>query len=80
MDLALAFDKKQDSLNFLSFLNKRHCKFTIEKQINHSTDIFILDVDNQDLTLQTYHKSTHIELLLNSKSFISFPYKVKLNV
>ena len=35
-DILAAFDKKQDSLNFL---NKRHpnIKFTIEKQINHST-------------------------------------------
>ena len=34
-DILAAFDKKQDSLNFL---NKRHpnIKFTIEKQINHS--------------------------------------------
>ena len=39
-----AFDKKQDSLNFLSFLNKWHpnIKFTIEKQINLS--IVFLDV------------------------------------
>ena len=38
-DIPAAFDKKQDSLNFLNFLNKRHpsIKFTIEKQINHST-------------------------------------------
>ena len=33
-----AFHNKQDSLNFLEFLNNRHrnVKFTIEKQINHS--------------------------------------------
>ena len=37
-DILAAFDKEQDSLNFLNFLNKRHpnIKFTIEKQINHS--------------------------------------------
>ena len=36
-DILTAFDKEQDSLNFLNFLNKRHpnIKFTIEKQINH---------------------------------------------
>ena len=36
-DILAAFDKEQDSLNFLNFLNKRHpnIKFTIEKQINH---------------------------------------------
>ena len=32
-DILAAFDKEQDSLNFLNFLNKRHpsIKFTIEK-------------------------------------------------
>ena len=37
-DILAAFDKEQDSLNFLNFLNKRHpnIKFTIEKQISHS--------------------------------------------
>ena len=45
-DILAAFEKEQDSLNFLSFLNKRHpkIKFTIEKQINHSVtflDVFI---------------------------------------
>ena len=37
-DILTAFDKEQDSLNFLNFINKRHpnIKFTIEKQINHS--------------------------------------------
>ena len=45
-DILAAFDKEQDSSNFLNFLNKRHLniKFTIEKQINHSIaffDIFV---------------------------------------
>ena len=33
-DILAAFDKEQDSLNFLNFLNKGHSKikFTIEKQ------------------------------------------------
>ena len=33
-----AFDKEQDSLNFLNFLNNKHpnIKFTTEKQVNHS--------------------------------------------
>ena len=37
-DILAAFDNKQNSLNFLDFLNKRHLniKHTIEKQINHS--------------------------------------------
>ena len=36
-DILAAFDKEQDSLNFLNLLNRRHpnITFTIEKQINH---------------------------------------------
>ena len=70
-DIPAAFDKEQDSLNFLK---KRHpnIKFTIEKQINHSIaflDVFISGISNQNLTLQTYHKWTYTGLLLNFKSF-----------
>ena len=76
-----AFDKEQDSLNFL---NKRHpnIKFTTEKQINHSIafpDVFISGINNQNLTLQTYQKFTYTGLLLNFKSFASFSYKISLN-
>ena len=77
-----AFDNKQDSLKFLlEFLNNRHpnVKFTVEKQINHSIAflcVFISGINNQNLTLQTYHKSTYIGLLLNCKSFTSFSYKI----
>ena len=82
-DILAAFDKEQDSLNFLNFLNKRHpnIKFTIEKQINHSIaflDVFNSSINNQNLTLQTYHKSTYRRLLLNFKSFTSFSYKISL--
>ena len=37
-DILAAFDKEQDSLTFLDFLNNRHpnIKFMKEKQINHS--------------------------------------------
>ena len=73
-DILAAFNKKQNSLNFLNFLNKMHpkIKFTIEKQINHSIaflDVFISGIKNQNLTLQTYHKSTCTGLPLNFKSF-----------
>ena len=54
-------------------------KFTIEKQINHSIaflDVLISGINNQNLTLQTYHKSTYTGLLLNFKSFTSFSYKI----
>ena len=65
-DILAAFDKEQDSLNFLNFLNKRDrkIKFTIEKQIKHSIaflDVFISGINNQNLTLQTYHKSTYTD-------------------
>ena len=64
-------------------LNNRHAKIkvTIEKQIDHSIaflDIFISSINNQNLTLQTYHKSTYTGLLLPFKSFTSFSYKVNL--
>ena len=82
-DILPVFENKQDSLNFLDFLNNSHpnIKFTIEKQINHSIallDVFISGVSNQNLSLQTYYKSTYTELLLNFKSFTSFPYKISL--
>ena len=53
----------------------------IEKQINHSIafpDVFISGINNKNLTLQTYHKSTYTGLLLNFKSFTSFSYKISL--
>ena len=82
-DILAAFDKEQDSVNFLNFLSKRHSniKLTIDKQINHSItflDVFISGINNQNLTLQTYHKSTYTGLLLNFKSLISFSYKISL--
>ena len=56
-------------------------KFTLEKQVNNSIaflDVFISGIDNQNLTLQTYHKSTYTGLLLNFKSFTSFSYNISL--
>ena len=54
--ILVAFEKKQDSLNFLNFLNNKHpnIKFTIEQQVNHSIafiDVFISGISNQNLTL-----------------------------
>ena len=82
-DILAAFDNEQDSLNFLNSLNNRHpnIKFTLERQINHSIaflDVFISGINNQNLTLQTYHKSTYTGLLLNFKSFTLFSYKLRL--
>ena len=61
-DILAAFEKEQDSLNFLDFLNNKHpnLKFSIEKQVDHSIaflDVFISGIDNPNLTLQAYHKS-----------------------
>ena len=42
----------------------------IEKQVNHSIaslDAFISGIDNPNLTLETYHKSSYIGFLLNFK-------------
>ena len=76
-------EKEQESLNFLNFLNNKNpiITFTIEKHVNHSIaflDVFIYGIDNQNLTLKTYHKSIYTGLLLNFKSFVSFLYNISL--
>ena len=72
-DILAVFDNQQD-LNFLDFLNNRHpnIKFTI------FLDVFISGMNNQNLTLQAYHKSTYSGLVLNFKGFTSFLYKISL--
>ena len=47
-----AFDKEQNSLNFLNFLNKIHpnIKFTIDKQVNHSIGFIIKVSHFKDVT------------------------------
>ena len=72
-----AFDNEQDSLNFLKFLNNKHpdIKLTREKQMNLPIaflDVLISGINNQNLTLPTYHKSTYTGLLLNFNSSSSF--------
>ena len=67
-DILAAFHNKQDSLNFLNFLNDRHANITfmIEKQINHVTaflDVFISGINHQKFTPLTSHKSTYTGLL-----------------
>ena len=44
----------------------------------HYPDVFISGINNQNLTLQTYHQLTYTGLLLNFKSFTSFSYKISL--
>ena len=80
-DILAAFNKEQDSLNVFNFLNKRHpnIKFTIQKQIKHSIaflDVFISGINNQNLTLQTYHKSTYTGLLPNFR--VSHHFHIRL--
>ena len=82
-DILVALDNEQGSLISLNFLDNRHpnIEFTIEKQNNHSIavlDVFISGINNQNLTLETYHKSTYTGILLNFKSFTSFSYKISL--
>ena len=82
-DILAAFGNGHDSLNFLDFLNTWHAniKFTIEKQINHCITflhVFISGINNQNLTLETYHKLTYTGLLLNFKCFTSFSSKISL--
>ena len=55
-DILAAFDKEQEWLKLLNFLNKKHpnIKFITGKQVNHSIaffDVFISGTDNQNLTL-----------------------------
>ena len=60
---------------------KFYLRHVEEKQINHSIaflDVFISGINNQNLKLQTYHKSTYTGLLLDFKSFTSFSYKISL--
>ena len=66
-DILAAFNNEQDSLIFLNFLNNRHrnIEFTIEKQINHFTaslDVFISGINNENFTLQTFHKWSYTGL------------------
>ena len=82
-DILAAFEKEQDSLNFLNVLRNKYpnIKFAIEKQVSYSVafiDVFISGMNNQNLTLQTHYKLTYTVLFLNFKSFTSFSYKISL--
>ena len=41
-------------------------------------DVFISGINTQNLTLQTYHKSTYTGLAVNFETFISFSYNTTL--
>ena len=77
----MVFDNEEDSVGFSGFLNKRHpnIKYMIEKQINHSIaflDVLVSGITNQNLTLQTYHKSTYTGLLPNFR--VSHHFHIRL--
>ena len=60
-DVLAAFEKEQDSLNYL---NNKHPNKNLarEKEVNHSVVFFVVfipGINHQNLTLQTYHKSTY---------------------
>ena len=80
-DMLAAFDKEQDSWIFLNFLNNRdtNIKLTIENKLTIPSllfDVFSSGINNQNLTFQTYAKSTYTGLLLNFKTFTTFSYKI----
>ena len=55
-DIPATFEKYQDSLIFLNFLNNKHrkIKFRIEKQVKHSIaffDVFVSGINNQNIIL-----------------------------
>ena len=80
-EILAPFDKEHDSLNFLNFLIERHPNIKFRKQINYSIaflDVFISGIINQNLILETCHKSPYAGFLLNFKSFTSFSYNVSL--
>ena len=72
----LGLKKSQIHYIFLNFLNNKHpIKFMIEKQVKHSIaffDVFSSGIDNQNLTLQIYRKSSYTGPLLNFKFYIIF--------
>ena len=67
-------------IKFFVFLSNRYpnIKFTTENHSIAFLGVFISGINNQNLTFQTYHKSTYSGLLLNFKSFTSFSYKISL--
>ena len=73
------------SLSKAGRMSSTYLKLTIPSQkINHSIvflDVFICGINNQNLTLQIYHRSTYTSFFLSFKSFISFLIRlVSLNV
>ena len=72
--LSMSLWKEFQLLQILDDLSTKH----VIKLILYENDVMIKIINNQNLTLQTYHKSTYTGLLLNSKSFTSFSYNISL--
>ena len=80
-DIFAVFDKKEDALKFLDYLNSRHpnIKFTKEENINGVLPFLDVLISNRNcLKTSVYHKSTYTGLLTNFKSFVPFDYKKRL--
>ena len=66
------------------FMGFHESKWLNEHNLNKTefylryVDDIISGINNQNLTLQTYHKSSYTGLLLNFKSCASFSYKISL--
>ena len=82
-DILAAFNMNKVHQIFYIFL-KRHpnIKFMTEKQLTipllFLMYIFYSGINNENLTVLTYHKSTYTGLLLNVRSFTSFSCKISL--
>ena len=77
-DIFAVFDKKEEALKFLDYLNSRHpnIKFTKEENINGVLPFLDVSISNLNgFKTSVYHKSTYTGLLTNFKSFVPFDYK-----
>ena len=74
-----AFDKEQDSLNFLIFLSNRYPNINLQqKTIPSLFLVYSFQVSIIKISHFKHHKSTNTELLINFKIFTSFSYKISL--
>ena len=80
-DIFASFPTKEDSENFLIYLNSRHpnIKFTVEHEENGKLPFLDVCVRNgSELNTSIFHKKTYTGLLTNYFSFTSFSYKLGL--
>ena len=82
-DIFCLFNREQDALDFLTYLNNRHPNiiFTIEKEENNSLpflDVNINRNNNGTFITKIFHKKTYSGLLTNYLSYIPMSYKLAL--